>query len=208
MGMLIVILAKMPYLCLVQIVNFLSERFANIMVRLASILSFASLALLASATPVKRTQAKITQDIARIDALVTTWDNAVNAFKGNALQADAIHAAAVLLNAEIEQATKDTKATAPLATDMDTLEILGAFENASPQLVGGLTQISEKASQFARIRGATAQVEQDIRALSSNTAAFLTAVSAISPAEVVPQATQFMVTLVDAYADAVTNLSK
>ncbi|KAF5356470.1 hypothetical protein D9757_012474 [Collybiopsis confluens] len=180
----------------------------NTMVRLSSIISFVSLALLASATPVKRTQAKIEQDLTRVDTLVTAWDNAVNAFRGNANQANALHNAAVQLNSAINQATTDTKATALLTTDMATLQILGVFENASPTLVGGLTQISEKSKSFAAIRGATAVVEQDVRTLSTSTAALLTAISAISPAEVVPQASQFAVTLNDAYADTLTNLAK
>ncbi|KAF5383963.1 hypothetical protein D9757_006979 [Collybiopsis confluens] len=195
------------------------------MVRLAAIVSFASLALLSFATPIKRTQAKIEQDLNIVDALVTTWDKAVNGFKGNALQAtasvfiafsdyfsnyikQALHATALLLDAAINQATRDTQNTAPLATDMDALQILAVFENASPTLIGGLTQISEKASSFAAIRGGTAVVEQDIRSLSTSTAALLSAISAITPAEAVPQATQFAVTLNDAYADTLTNLAK
>ncbi|KAJ3824185.1 hypothetical protein EV361DRAFT_870544 [Lentinula raphanica] len=182
------------------------------MARLFSLLVVASSCLfsLINATPIpvpdKRTLSKIESDIARVDSLITTWDNSVNTFRGTSNQADAIHSAAVLLDGALKEATADTKATSPLTTDMDALTLLGQFENASPTLVGGLTQISEKAKSFASIRGGTSVVEQDIRALQSSTAALLAAISGITPAEVVPQATQFAVTLEDAYADTLTNL--
>ncbi|KAJ4483583.1 hydrophobic surface binding protein A-domain-containing protein [Lentinula aciculospora] len=178
------------------------------MVQLLSLLAFVSSLLLVSATPVKRTLAKIQSDIARVDSLISTWDNSVNAFKGTSNQANAIHSAAVQLVTALNQATADTKATAILTTDMDALVLLGQMEDSSPTLLGGLTQITEKAKSFAGIRGATAVVEKDLRNLQSSTAALLTAVSAITPAEVVPQATQFSVTVNDAYADTLTDLAK
>ncbi|KAJ3896445.1 hydrophobic surface binding protein A-domain-containing protein [Lentinula edodes] len=178
------------------------------MVRITPLLTFALSLLLVSASPVKRTLAKIQSDITKVDALISTWDNSVNAFKGTPNQANAIHSAAVQLVSALNQSTTDTKATSPLTTDMDALVLLGQIENSSPTLVGGLTQISEKSTSFAGIRGATTIAEQDIRDLQSSTAALLTAISSIAPAEVVPQATQFAVTLNDAYADALTNLAK
>ncbi|KAJ3886583.1 hypothetical protein GG344DRAFT_81580 [Lentinula edodes] len=162
------------------------------MVRFTPLLTFALSLLLVSASPVKRTLAKIQSDIT----------------KGTPNQANAIHSAAVQLISALNQATTDTKATSPLTTDMDALVLLGQVENSSPTLVGGLTQISEKSTSFAGIRGATAIAEQDIHELQSSTAALLTAISSITPAEVVSQATQFAVTLNDAYADALTNLAK
>ncbi|KAJ3983730.1 hydrophobic surface binding protein A-domain-containing protein [Lentinula detonsa] len=162
----------------------------------------------AASIPVKRTLAKIESDITRVDALISTWDNSVNAFKGTLTQANAIHSAAIQLVAALNQATADTKATSPLTTDMDALVLLSQIENSSPTLVGGLTQIADKAQSFAEIRGGTSVVEQDVRTLQSSTAALLSAIAAITPAEVVPQATQFAITLDDAYSDALTNLAK
>ncbi|KAJ3850602.1 hypothetical protein EV368DRAFT_66454 [Lentinula lateritia] len=178
------------------------------MVRLTPLLTFALSVLLVSASPVKRTLAKIQSDITKVDALISTWDHSVNSFKGTPNQANAIHSAAVQLVSALNQATIDTKATSPLTTDMDALVLLGQIENSSPTLVGGLTQISEKSTSFSGIRDATAIAEQDIGDLQSSTAALLNAISSITPAEVVSQATQFAVTLNDAYADALTNLAK
>ncbi|KAJ3809280.1 hypothetical protein F5876DRAFT_66585 [Lentinula aff. lateritia] len=148
------------------------------MVRLTPLLTFALSVLLVSASPVRRTLAKIQSDITKADALISTWDNSVDAFEGSPNQANAIHSAAVQLVSALNQAATDTKSN------------------------------SKKSTSFAGIRGATAIAEQDIGDLQSSTAALLNAISSITPAEVVSQATQFAVTLNDAYEDALTTLAK
>ncbi|KAF8829382.1 hypothetical protein HHX47_DHR3000506 [Lentinula edodes] len=175
------------------------------MVRFTPLLTFALSLLLVSASPVKRTLAKIQSDITKVDALISTWDNSVNAFKGTPNQANAIHSAAVQLVSALNQATTNTKATSPLTTDMDALVLPGhreLFAHTCRRSNSNIRKI------YIFFWDATAIAEQDIRDLQSSTAALLTAISSITPAEVVSQATQFAVTLNDAYADALTNLAK
>ncbi|KIK52463.1 hypothetical protein GYMLUDRAFT_100677 [Collybiopsis luxurians FD-317 M1] len=176
------------------------------MVKLTSVLSLASLAFFAVATPVKRDMATIQADIRNISSLLVTWDNAVNAFSGTTKGASAIHSGAVALESAFDKGIKDTQATSNLTTDMDGLLLLGQMENSSTILVGGLTQIAEKRADFVKINGTNAVIA-DLNTLAAAATGFIGAIGdIITDAGVVAQATQFQTTWAAAFGDAISDL--
>ncbi|KAI0321396.1 hydrophobic surface binding protein [Amylostereum chailletii] len=176
----------------------------------SSILAF-SFALVAIATPLKRDATTVESDIASISSQVSTLDAAITAFPstgGSLVNALAIHTDATNLDTTVKSATTDTTGSAAF-TETEGNTILTAIQALQPLITTTLSDIVAKKPAFdgLPIGGISALVLQDLKSLSTDTAAFETALIAKAPADLQAQSQTVSDTINAAFTSAIAAYS-
>ncbi|KAJ7578979.1 hydrophobic surface binding protein [Mycena floridula] len=166
-------------------------------------------AILALATPLKRTVAQVESDLNNIHTQVSNLDTALTGFPASGLAgALGVHTDATNLNTAVQSATTDTTATATFS-EADGNTILGLVNTITPIISDVLNQLVAKKASFQALPlgGVPALVLQDLKNLNGSTILFANALIARAPADLVSASNQIKSSLLSAFATAIAAYS-
>lgn len=147
------------------------------------------LASTAAAIILPRDATTVENDInQRIGPQWTTLRNNINGYPESGLQgAFNIHDGVQSLVAITDDATADIKAAGSFS-EADGTTILTDLESLASTFLGALSAIGDQAHAWANLRGGQAVILSDLQSLNSSFIGFVNALTAASPADLVPAA--------------------
>ncbi|KAL7932063.1 hydrophobic surface binding protein A domain-containing protein [Trichoderma chlorosporum] len=162
----------------------------------------------ATAIVLRRDAVAVENDISQsIAPAWTALDNDVNGFPASGLSgALAIHADVQDLVTIFNSATTDVQAAGSFS-EADLTNILEDIQSLAPTILDTFSTVQSQKEDWRAIPGGQALISNDFQSLSFSSAGFFTALTAASPADLVPVATTLEAQIAGGFQNIITAYS-
>ncbi|KAL7914060.1 hydrophobic surface binding protein A domain-containing protein [Trichoderma velutinum] len=181
---------------------------SNLVIKMVNFTKILLLASTAAATILPRDAVTVENDInQKVGPQLTTLSNNINGYPASGLQGafnihDNVQSLVTITNA----ATADIK-TAGSFSEADGTTILSDLQSLVPTFLDVLSAIGNQAPVWSHLQGGQAVILSDLQGLNSSFIAFFNALTAASPADLVPATTSVGTQVADGFNSAIAAYS-